>query len=533
MSPSFGNRGSANRPARRRLGGILLHVTSLPGPYGVGDLGPEAHRFIDWLKEAGCALWQVLPLSPAGYGFSPYQSPSAFAGNPILISPDVLYEMGVVRRIDLKGHPRFRTATADYIKAAAWKHRLFRRAFDSFTSKPPATMAEEFHAFKLENAAWLADYSLFVALKDRLPGAAWTQWFEPLRRRDPAALGQARAKLRADIEFIDFQQFLFAQQWRRVAAHAKDRGVQIMGDVPIYVSLDSADAWSRPELFLLDDELRAPLVAGVPADGFSEAGQLWGNPLYDWPEHARSGFSWWRERIRFGLNLFQLLRLDHFRGFAGYYGRPPNGPVDQGAWVIGPGADLLRAIDATLREMGIETEGDPPLIAEDLGFITPDVIELRESFRLTRMKVLSLSFADRLDPFEEAASASRCAIYTGTHDTNTAAGWLLEATPLQRDFALRYLQSAGDDFAWDMIRCAWASTAEFAVTQAQDVLRLGPGARMNVPGNPEGNWEWRLQAGSLGSDQARELRALSDRYGRTPGRPPKGRSAAPPKSGGS
>jgi 4-alpha-glucanotransferase len=492
-----------------RAGGILLHPSSLPGPYGIGDLGPQAYRFVDWLASTGCKLWQVLPLGPTGYGDSPYQCFSAFAGNPYLIGFDALMEDGLMRQDDFGTMPKFNPSRVDYGKLIPWKLALLQKAFSRLksASKP---FHKEFEQFRVDNASWLDDFALFMSLKEARGGGPWSDWGKPLRRRERAAIEKGRADHQDDILRHSFYQFLFFRQWNKLRAYAKDRDVKIIGDIPIFIAYDSADAWANPELFFLDDESLPSVVAGVPPDYFSKTGQLWGNPLYRWDVHKESRYGWWLQRLRSVLNFVDVVRLDHFRGFAGYY-EIPYGAVtaETGQWMTGPGRDFFTTVS---RELGGTENGSLPIIAEDLGVITPDVVELRDSFHLPGMKILQFGFVNPADPFLPHNYVSHCVAYTGTHDNDTALGWLASAPEEERKFALRYLNSDGSDFAWDLIRAVWSSVAVCAIAPMQDVLSLGTEARMNFPSRLGGNWEWRMDEADLNVPLAKRLGEFNELY---------------------
>lgn len=491
----------------QRSSGILLHPTSFAGPYGVGDLGDNAFRFIDFLAAAGCKLWQVLPLGPTGYGDSPYQCFSAFAGNPYLVSPDLLLQQGLLNPQDLSNMPIWPANQVDFGALYGWKPALLEKAYTRFESLRGETLGNEFAAFRLENASWLEDFALFMALKESNGGAPWNQWPAPLRTREPAALAEARTSLAARITIVAFAQFLFFRQWNNLHSYAKSKGVQIIGDIPIFVAMDSADVWANPELFYLDEEGQPTVVAGVPPDYFSPTGQLWGNPLYCWDKHQQSGYAWWIERIRACLQTVDIVRIDHFRGFAGYWEVPGDAPTaETGQWLPGPGADLFNAIRAGL--------GDLPIIAEDLGLITPDVFALRDAFDLPGMKILQFAFSGPDNVFLPHHYIPNCVAYTGVHDNDTTRGWYAAAPAVEQDFARRYLRVDGSDFAWDLIRAAWGSVAVFALAPIQDFLNLGTEARMNFPGKPSGNWGWRLEDGSLGEGLREKIREINVLYAR-------------------
>ena len=501
----------------KRSSGILLHPTSLPGPYGIGDLGPQAYRFVDWLATTGCKLWQILPLGPTGYGDSPYQCFSAFAGNPYLISPDDLLAEGLVTEEDLIGLKELPASKADFGLVIPKKLNLLLTAYQRFRSDPsttlrtsPETLRNEFHYFCAENASWLDDFALFMSLKEANGGGAWNGWDASLRSRKKAALDKAKKELAESVERYSFYQFLFFRQWRRLREYANEKGIQIMGDIPIFVAYDSADVWTNPDLFFLDKDGNPTVVAGVPPDGFSATGQLWGNPLYNWEVHKRDGYKWWLSRVRSALLSVDILRFDHFRGFAGYYEIPASHPTaEHGRWVPGPGADLFRAIDEDLGNGIIVPGTGLPIVAEDLGLITPDVIELLRAFDLPGMKVLQFAFSGPDNPFLPHNYIPNCVAYTGTHDNDTAMGWFASASENEKDFALRYLGVDGHDFAWDLIRAVWKSVAVFAIAPMQDVLSLDGSARMNFPSRLGGNWDWRMSESDFREDLAAGLRDLN------------------------
>lgn len=491
-----------------RASGILLHPTSLPGRFGIGDLGSEARRWLEFLSASGCALWQVLPLGPTGYGDSPYQCFSAFAGNPYLISMERLYEEGLIEAQDLESMPAFPHERVDYAAVIPWKKQLLNKAFYYFahTTTPPLKSAYE--AFKAEHAAWLEDFCLFMALKDAHHGASWMHWEEGYRRRDGSALSVAKKHLAHEIEAYAFQQFLFFKQWEELKHYASQLRIRVIGDMPIFVAHDSADVWAHPHLFQLDASGNPKVVAGVPPDYFSPAGQLWGNPLYDWKAHQAEDFAWWRARFKAVLRTVDLVRLDHFRGFVAYWEVPAGETTaERGRWVAAPGEDLLARLQAEL--------GDLPIIAEDLGVITEDVVALREKFALPGMKILQFGFeGGPEDLFLPHHYPSHCVAYTGTHDNDTAWGWYQRVAERCRDFYRRYLHVSGEDVAWDMIRAVWSSVAVFAIAPLQDFLNLGNEARMNYPGSLGRNWSWRFRAGVLDEPLIRRVYELNYLYSR-------------------
>ena len=512
-----------------RACGILLHPTSLPGPHGVGDLGREAYRFVDFLAASGQSIWQVLPLGPTGYGNSPYQCFSAFAGNTLLVSPELLVEQGLLAPGLLEGLPRLPDERVDYGAAFPHKEALLREAFGNFRRTEPALTASAFEEFKRSAAPWLDDYALYRSLKRERGEAAWTEWEEPLVRRDPAALEEGRARLADQIEEVKFKQFLFFDQWSRLREYCRGQGVRIVGDIPIFVAHDSSDVWARPELFKLDGLGRPTVVAGVPPDYFSRTGQLWGNPLYDWGRMSADGFGWWVERVRATLALVDVIRVDHFRGFAAYWEIPGGDPTaERGRWVFAPGRELFRAIQAELGEL--------PIIAEDLGFITPDVIGLRDEFGFPGMRILQFGFStDTTNKDLPHNYVRNTVVYTGTHDNDTAAGWfrsdpgggssVRSAAQVERErrFCLDYLDTDGAEINWDFIRALYASAGDTALVPLQDVLGLGSESRMNTPATMSGNWSWRFRDGDLTEELSARLRRLAEIYGRHPALPPEQR----------
>jgi 4-alpha-glucanotransferase len=496
-----------------RSGGILLHPTSLPSPYGIGDLGPEAFRFVDWLADSGCKLWQVLPLGPTGYGDSPYQCFSAFAGSPYVISPELLQRDGLLGEADLAGHPPLGDdpTTVDFAAIIPWKMSLLERAFHSFQEDAPAGMREGFASFCSKNADWLDDFALFMALKEQHGGGSWVDWPEPIRKREDAALVAARQELARRANQYAFYQFLFFRQWGSVRTHAHERGLVIIGDIPIFVAEDSSDVWAHPELFYLDEDRHSTVVAGVPPDYFSPTGQRWGNPLYRWDEHKRTGYAWWLKRFHAILGMVDLVRLDHFRGFAGYWEIPAANPTAEvGRWVPGPGSDFLDAVKQSLQ--GSADDSDLPIIAEDLGLITPDVVELRERYRLPGMKILQFGFSGPDNPFLPHNYNRNCVAYTGTHDNDTARGWFDSASKEERRFALRYLHSTRRNFTWDLIRGIWSSVAVYAVVPMQDLLDVGTEGRMNYPSRLGGNWHWRMREDDMSGPLAKKLHEFNYLY---------------------
>jgi 4-alpha-glucanotransferase len=490
-----------------RSAGVLLHPTSLPSPYGIGDLGPAALAWVDTLQRAKQTWWQVLPLGPTGYRDSPYQCFSAFAGNHYLVSPDALIEAGLLERSAGAGAD-FPADRVDFGAVIPFKLRLLRQAFERFLGGANPALRSEFETFRAAHAAWLDDYTLFKALKEANGGGSWLDWDDDLRLRRPAALEHARARLRTAIDDIAFRQFLFFRQWHTLRDYARQHGVRLIGDVPIFVAADSADVWAHPEHYLLDERHRPRVVAGVPPDYFSTDGQLWGNPLYDWEALRHEGYLWWIARLHATLELVDRVRIDHFRGFEAYWEVPAGASTAKhGRWVKGPGKSLFEALHASLGEL--------PIIAEDLGVITPAVHALRKRFALPGMRVLQFAFGgapeDRFLPHNYRRET---VVYTGTHDNDTTRGWYASIDEKERDFVRRYLARDGRDIAWDLIRLAWSSVADWAIVPLQDVLDLGSEARMNFPGRGEGNWGWRCSAAQLVSPALERLGVLTELYGR-------------------
>jgi 4-alpha-glucanotransferase len=476
------------KPAERSAG-ILLHPTSLPGPFGIGDIGPVAYDWIDVLAHAGQTWWQILPLGPTGYGDSPYQCFSAFAGNPYLLSPELLQRDGLLRPIDLAG-VHFPADHVDYGAIIPFKRSLLRRAWDAYQGGAAPTLRPLFDEFNARQATWLDDYALFMALKDAHEGAAWLSWSQDLILRKPAALEQARRRLASGVGLHRFGQFLFFRQHAALREHARQRGVRLIGDVPIFVSADSADVWANPHLFQLDEDRQPRVEAGVPPDYFSPTGQLWGNPHYDWEASRRTRYSWWVARLRATLEQVDLVRLDHFRGFEAAWEIPAGAETaESGHWAPGPGAGLLNALRSAL--------GGLPLIAEDLGLITPEVEALREQFHLPGMRILQFAFSGPDNRFLPHNHDRNTVVYTGTHDNDTTVGWYETLPGNERDFLHRYAPGVGHETHWDLIRMAWSSVANYAITPLQDILGLPTEARMNYPGRPAGNWGWRFVSGQV------------------------------------
>jgi 4-alpha-glucanotransferase len=496
-----------------RGAGMLLHVTSLPSQYGIGDIGPAAFRWIDRLGDAGQTWWQALPLGPTGYANSPYQALSSFAGNSLLISPDALIEDGLLRASDCEGRS-FPADCVDYEAVTAFKRSLLETAWGNFRHGARPDLRPEYEQFCNAQAHWLDDYALFRALKTRYKGAYYLEWPAELMRHDAGPITKAQRELNSEIEKVCFGQFLLFRQGARLKEHARAKGLRIVGDMPFFVSPDSSDVWANPELFQLDKERRPRFVAGVPPDYFSAQGQLWGNPVYDWDALRRSGYRWCLDRLRALLEHVDVIRLDHFRAFAAAWHIPAGAATAQsGSWVRGPGADFL---EAARREFG-----GLPFIAEDLGTLTPDVAALRDGYQLPGMRVLQFGFDGNptnphLPPF-----AHNTVAYTGTHDNNTTRGWFEALPENQKQIVWTYLGRSGVEsrgIAAALIDLAWSSPAALAIAPLQDLLNLGSEARMNVPGRAGGNWKWRFTEGMLSEAAFGWLCELTEGSGRSSGR---------------
>lgn len=504
----------------RRASGILLHPTSLPGPFGIGDLGPAAYAFADFLEQAGQSLWQVLPLGPTGYGDSPYACYSAFAGNTLLISPEMLVADGLLPRTEIAGLNSLPEGRVDFELVHARKDALLQKAFAAFRKSEDSELRVAFETFRQSAADWLDDYALFRALKDDHGGSAWNEWAPDLVRRDSGSLAKARERLHAEIEAQRFYQFLFSRQWFALKSYCNERGIKIIGDLPIFVAHDSADVWTSPEQFKLDNDGRPVVVAGVPPDYFSATGQLWGNPLYNWQRMLGDGFKWWIKRVAATLHVVDIVRIDHFRGFAACWEIPGGDKTaERGRWVEAPGHELFMAIRSALGSQ-------LPIIAEDLGVITPDVVELRDAFAFPGMRILQFAFSsDKKNIDLPHNYVPNVVAYTGTHDNDTTIGWFrsvagagstrdAEQIERERKFCLAYLDSNGKEIHWDFIRAVQASVADTAVVPLQDLLGLGTEARMNLPNSTEGNWSWRFRAEALTAGISDRLRSLTELYGR-------------------
>ena len=487
-----------------RESGILMHITSLPGPYGVGTMGKEAYRFIDFLKNAGQHYWQILPLTPTGYGDSPYQSCSTFAGNHYLIDLDMLIEEGLLEKPEVENRDWFWSETkTDYGRLYNNRLPVLRLAYDRFQG------GEDFDRFCRENSSWLPDFALFMALKGKLGGAAWYTWEDGLKKRDPGAIWNARQELKDEIRFYSFVQYIFDRQWTALRRYAHENGVKIIGDVPIYVPYDSADVWSNPELFQMDEQMNPTAVAGCPPDAFSDDGQLWGNPLYRWDLLKQDGYGWWIRRLAAAGKLYDVVRMDHFRGFEAYWSVPfGDATAKNGHWVKGPGLDFMNAVKEKLPQIS--------LIAEDLGFLTQEVLDLRDDSGFPGMKVLGFAFDSR-EPSEYLPHTypANSVVYTGTHDNMTTRQWFDTAPADAVAYAREYMNiTAEEGDVWGMIRTAFASVSDTCIIPMQDYLNLGGEARMNFPGTmTDANWTWRASEGYLDGLTEKILR-LTKLYGR-------------------
>lgn len=494
----------------QRAAGVLLHPTSLPGDYGIGELGDHVIAFLDWAQSAGMKLWQVLPLNPPGYGASPYGCLSSFAGNPLLISPQRLMQEGLLDAEDVAELPRFSDEHVDFELVHAHKPALLRTSWQRFSERASDEQRAALAAFveAAEQREWLDDFTLYMSLKERSGGRPWWEWDAPYVARDANALESARREHADEIRFQEYVQFLFFRQWQIVRDAAHARGIRIMGDIPIYVAGDSADVWGNPELFQLGEDGLPTAVAGVPPDYFSATGQRWGNPLYRWDVMRENGYRWWIARVRTNLRFADVIRLDHFRGFAAYWEIPAEEPTAvHGRWMPGPGMSLFDALRNALGEL--------PLVAEDLGFITDDVHELRISAGLPGMKILQFAFAQDDSPHLPHRYDPNTVAYTGTHDNDTARGWFDRAPEDERENARTYIGCMSEnDVAWGLIRTALTSVADIAIVPVQDILGLGSEARMNTPGAEQHNWSWRVKAGALTHESAARLKRLATLTGR-------------------
>lgn len=489
-----------------RQSGVLLAISSLPSRYGIGCFSKEAYEFVDFLEQAGQKLWQILPIGPTGYGDSPYQSFSSFAGNPYFIDLETLIAEGYLTEADCDvcdfgSNEEY----VDYEKIYKARFNVLKKAFQNRNDQD----SQEYKDFVEANAYWLDDYALYMAVKNSFDGKSWITWDEDIRLRKQEAVKAYTEKYGEEIDFYKFQQFLFAKQWKALKAYANRKKIKIVGDIPIYVAFDSADTWSHPELFQLDENCTPIGVAGCPPDAFSATGQLWGNPLYRWDYHKQTGYRWWIQRIAYCYQLYDIVRIDHFRGFDEYYFIPYGDPTAEfGHWEQGPGYDIFRALKAEL--------GNIKVIAEDLGFLTPSVIKLVKKTRYPGMKILQFAFDSREESdYLPHNYPANCVVYTGTHDNDTTLGWYRSLNRRDKAFAKRYLNIKSDkDAQWVFIRSALSSVADTAVIPMQDYLGLGAEARMNVPSTLGTNWKWRMKKGVCTEELAKQIRDVVKLYGR-------------------
>ena len=467
-----------------RAAGILMPISSLPSDYGIGCFSKSAYEFVDWLKKAGQSYWQILPLGPTSYGDSPYQSFSTFAGNPYFISLEALVEEGVLTKAECEAVDWGKAkGSIDYKKIYEGRYPLLRKAYERSKIHENA----EYQKFVEENSWWLSDYALFMAVKDRFDGVEWKLWADDIKLRWGPAMDYYREELYFDIEFQQYMQFKFYEQWMQLKAYANKKGIQIIGDIPIYVAMDSADTWAHPELFQLDEENVPVAVAGCPPDGFSATGQLWGNPLYRWDVHKNTGFEWWIKRLAHCFNMYDVVRIDHFRGLESYWEIPADSETAlNGKWVDGPKDEFFEVLIKTFGE-------EPPIIAEDLGIITDDVRALRDKFGLPGMKILQFAFEDEDSNYLPYNQPYNCVCYTGTHDNDTTTGWYATASEKARDKVRRYMNTDASQVSWDFIRTCFGSPARFAIIPVQDLFCQGSDCRMNTPGKADGNWAYRMK----------------------------------------
>jgi len=495
-----------------RSAGILLHPTSLPGRYGIGDLGKEAYNFTNFLVNTGQKLWQVFPLGPTGYGDSPYQCFSAFAGNPLLISPELLKEDGFLNTEDLHHIPHFNPHKVDFGKVIDYKYKLLGKAFENF-KKHKGEIEKFLKAFESQNKDWLEDFAFFMAAKDFHGGRLWTEWDKDLVLRKKDALGKWKDKLSDGILFHKFIQFIFFKQWDKLKKFVNEKGIKIIGDMPIFIAYDSADLWSHKDIFTVDKEGKLISIAGVPPDYFSATGQRWGNPLFKWEEMEKDEFGWWRRRIANVLKLVDIVRIDHFRGFDKFWQIPGDAPTAQkGKWVKAPGEKFFKTLKKHLGEL--------PIIAEDLGLITKSVTELRDKFNFPGMKILQFAFGKGMEKkFLPHNFVKNCVVYTGSHDNDTTCAYFEKAKNENSDIyqhAQRYLNYYGDDMTFQLIRTAYASSADTVILPMQDILNLGGEARMNFPGTLGNNWTWRFTWDQVQPELAEKYRSLAELYERPP-----------------
>ena len=491
----------------RRLSGILVHPTSLPGKFGIGDLGPEAYRFVDFLQESGQHLWQTLPLGPTGGHNSPYQCFSSFAGQPLLISPELLKDEGLLTDADLSNVPHFSDEEVDFAAVGEYKEELFKKAFARFKELPEDNPLKSELALFCKSAHWLDDYAMFMAIKKSKGGAHWLEWEKKYRKPTKSQKAVIEREFEDEILYEKFLQWTFCRQWSQLKAYANERDILLIGDIPIFVSGDSADVWAEPRLFQVDSD-GFPVVAGVPPDYFSATGQLWGNPLYDWKYHKKTNYEWWMERFKTQFLLSDIVRIDHFRGLESYWEIPADSETAlNGKWVDGPKDEFFEVLIKTFGE-------EPPIIAEDLGIITDDVRALRDKFGLPGMKILQFAFEDEDSNYLPYNQPYNCVCYTGTHDNDTTTGWYATASEKARDKVRRYMNTDASQVSWDFIRTCFGSPARFAIIPVQDLFCQGSDCRMNTPGKADGNWAYRMKKELLTSDVAKRLYDVTKLYGR-------------------
>ena len=501
---------AAEDKTNHRYSGVLVHPTSFPSPYGIGDMGRGAHEFIDFLAMAGQHLWQVLPLGPSGNGNSPYQSYSVFAGQTLLISPELLIEKKLLTEADVHPIPEFNADRVDYDKVTTYKTSLFKKAYEHFRHTADKNLLEEYDSFQSNNQYWLDDYCLYMAGKDYHNGLPWYEWEDSLLDPTPKERASWMKLLASEIDYYRFIQFAFFSQWYELKDYANKKGIAIIGDIPIFTAPDSADVWANKELFKLDSKGHPLEVAGVPPDYFSATGQLWGNPLYDWDAMKDDGYRWWIERVRNQLDQVDYIRIDHFRGFEAYWAVPAGEETAMnGKWKKGPGEALFEAIQKALGE-------ELPIFAEDLGIITPEVEKLRDTLGFPGMKILQFGFDGTGEStfLPHQLSTRNCICYTGTHDNDTTCGWYEHTSEQNKDKVRRYMNTDASSVSWDFIRTCLGTIAKYAIFPVQDLLKLGSEHRMNTPGTATGNWEFRYRSGLLDEGMAKGLKQMTELFGR-------------------
>jgi len=493
---------------KKRSSGLLLHITSLPGYEGIGTLGEHAFKFIDFLKETGQLWWQILPLGPVGYGDSPYQCYSAFGGNPMLIDLKELMKWGLLEKNSLIEPPRCKKSKVEFSQIASWKYPLLRRAYHAFSENESQELRNEYRRFLKENSWWLNDYTLFMAAKKHFGGTPWHEWEKDLKFREPGSYEKYTHLLEDEVDFRKFLQFCFFRQWSALKNYAAQNGIGIIGDLPLYVSTDSADVWTNPDLFILDRNLMPEKIGGVPPDYFSETGQLWGNPVYNWGRIRERDFDWWIARIHFNLRLFDMIRIDHFRGLESFWSVDAGeNTAVKGTWEKASGFELM---DKLRRQIG-----ELPFIAEDLGFITPEVRKLRMDFNLPGMKILQFAFSsDEKNEYLLHNHSPDFIVYTGTHDNDTTRSWFKNSSEKDRKMITQYLPACRGNISHRLIQAAWSSVAIVAIAPLQDLLNLKGDARMNMPGTPSGNWVWRFCWKQLKNKHTEFLKEITEKYNR-------------------